>query len=381
MSITRYHSLDSLRGIASFQVFLGHFLVAIPTLSWLVYDSDEIKHNSAFFIFHSPLHFFWSASPAVIIFFVLSGFVLSLPYYSGVNPSYKIFIIKRIVRLYIPCIVSMFLGYIVYKLCYESYFLINYATWVKSIWSNLNKANVLNFILLKDSLYYVPATWTLPVEIKLSLILPLFVKLQKKLSVSNSIFLFISIPIITTFIGKLIIYKLFPDFRIMFYFTFFTLGSTLCKYRVTLVSMLNSLDELLFFSLLFFFLLLFTIDYNTWILPANFLAIYKQVEQYIIAIPAAGFVLYSLTERFNKAMNSSLLVYIGKISFSLYLTHQITFVTIVLVSKNIYSKDTYLLISFPIAILVAILFFYLVELPTLNLNKFITKKLNLNSPK
>jgi len=76
----RYHSLDSLRGLACLQVVIGHCLVALPALAWLVYPAtDKPVHDLKFYLAYSPVHFFWSATPAVIVFFVLSGFVLLLP--------------------------------------------------------------------------------------------------------------------------------------------------------------------------------------------------------------------------------------------------------------------------------------------------------------
>ncbi len=374
----RFNELDSLRGIASFQVFLGHYLVAIPSLGWLVYDKVNISHDGLFFLAHSPVHFFWSASPAVIIFFVLSGFVLSLPYYSDniANPKYKTFFIKRIVRLYIPCILAITLAYVLYKLFYNAKYLFYYDTWLIDMWSKLGKFKLFDFIFLTDCVNYVPSSWTLPIEIKLSLILPAFIIGQKNLKLIPSILLFFIIPIITTILGKLFLYKVFPDFRIMFYFTFFTLGSTLCKYRKPLIYYFNYLTDVTYYFLLFFLFLLFSIDYNTWILPKNYLASYKLIEHYIISIPASGFVIYSLTDRLHSFMNNKLLVFIGKISFSLYLTHQVILTLIVLLFNQYFKPDMWLLIfCFPFAILFAFMFYYIVEFPTLNINKMVANKM------
>ncbi len=103
MPKTRYHSLDSLRGIASLQVLIAHSLVAVPALAWIA-DPRNGVIDFSYFLTHSPLSFLWCDSKAVKVFFVLSGFVLSLPFFEvNKQQSYHRFFIKRIVRLYLPC--------------------------------------------------------------------------------------------------------------------------------------------------------------------------------------------------------------------------------------------------------------------------------------
>src|SRR5690349_15794432 len=107
MAKVRYHSLDSLRGIASLQVVIAHSLVAVPALESIVYnDPTRLPRDVVFFFINSPISFLWSDSAAVKVFFVLSGFVLSLPYYNAEkkHPYYPRFFIKRILRLYLPCL-------------------------------------------------------------------------------------------------------------------------------------------------------------------------------------------------------------------------------------------------------------------------------------
>lgn len=59
---------------------------------------------------NTPLHLVWAGHEAVILFFILSGFVLSLPYYNKKNSKYKDYLIKRIFRIYLPYLVSVFLA-------------------------------------------------------------------------------------------------------------------------------------------------------------------------------------------------------------------------------------------------------------------------------
>ena len=72
----RIQAMDSLRGLASFQVLIHHAL-GISILFLSVIEDPHI--TSSFwinlFIFY-PLHIFWAGHEAVIFFFVMSGFVV-----------------------------------------------------------------------------------------------------------------------------------------------------------------------------------------------------------------------------------------------------------------------------------------------------------------
>lgn len=102
-SAGRIRQLDSIRGLAALTVVLQHCLFVFPLL---FNDTSGQQHFWLLNIFkYSPLHLFWSGSQAVFLFFLLSGFVLSLPFYRAQSVSYPAFIIKRICRLYLPYIV------------------------------------------------------------------------------------------------------------------------------------------------------------------------------------------------------------------------------------------------------------------------------------
>ncbi|MEH7255333.1 acyltransferase family protein, partial [Neobacillus niacini] len=90
----RYEQLDSLRGIAAMLVFIFHTLMILPN-TW--------KEGVLWKILNiSLLHHLFIGDKRVIFFFILSGFVLSLPFIRKKRMTYPSFIIKRIVRLYIP---------------------------------------------------------------------------------------------------------------------------------------------------------------------------------------------------------------------------------------------------------------------------------------
>jgi peptidoglycan/LPS O-acetylase OafA/YrhL len=60
-----------------------------------------------------PLH---NGDAAVFIFFVLSGYVHSLPYLRGTQPAYPEYVIRRVCRIYIPFAAAILFALLLYSL-------------------------------------------------------------------------------------------------------------------------------------------------------------------------------------------------------------------------------------------------------------------------
>ncbi len=81
----RLFQLDALRGLAAVTVISHHFHAAYPAL-----------RDRWFFVL------FGSGSSAVVLFFILSGYVLSLPSWSGTRGRYSVYVVRRVCRIYLP---------------------------------------------------------------------------------------------------------------------------------------------------------------------------------------------------------------------------------------------------------------------------------------
>jgi peptidoglycan/LPS O-acetylase OafA/YrhL len=115
-SESRVRSLDGLRGLAAFVVLFHHALLAsAPTLAGTylarIYEYDYLpipagllpsKGSPGWLISYSPLHIFWAGPEFVVVFFVLSGFVLSLPASRGGHMRVAAYYPARLLRLYLP---------------------------------------------------------------------------------------------------------------------------------------------------------------------------------------------------------------------------------------------------------------------------------------
>jgi len=108
METKKFLCLDSVRGIAALCVIFSHsFLWFAPYLHTGVNPPSDFS----VFIFNSPITFFFKGSSAVMLFFILSGFVLTRACVSSRNKFEYISsaIIKRYFRLNIPVAASIFI--------------------------------------------------------------------------------------------------------------------------------------------------------------------------------------------------------------------------------------------------------------------------------
>lgn len=74
-------SFDGLRGVAAVVVLIHHSLLTVPSLASAYYPTTvtAIAWSKSWLITYTPLHLIWAGTEAVCLFFILSGFVLTLP--------------------------------------------------------------------------------------------------------------------------------------------------------------------------------------------------------------------------------------------------------------------------------------------------------------
>jgi peptidoglycan/LPS O-acetylase OafA/YrhL len=84
----RYAALDSLRGLAALSVFLAH----LHSIFW--------RHHTMVDL--TPLFVLWAGGEAVILFFVLSGFVLTKSTLAVKSATYPQFLVGRGLRIGLP---------------------------------------------------------------------------------------------------------------------------------------------------------------------------------------------------------------------------------------------------------------------------------------
>ena len=143
----RIREFDSLRGIAAFTVVIHHFLLILPAIDANTYGQKIFWQVNV--IKYTPLHLVWAGREAVIFFFVLSGFVLSLPFLGGKEVKYSHFLIKRVCRIYIPYFCAITIA-IMLDLLLSRHGIPQLSGWFQLAWT----AKVSNLLILNHYLLW-----------------------------------------------------------------------------------------------------------------------------------------------------------------------------------------------------------------------------------
>lgn len=167
----RIGSLDGLRGIAAAVVLVHHVFLTIPAFSRGNYGLAV--PSGVDWLVHSPAHLVWAGTEAVFVFFVLSGFVLTLPSlrrtqdWNGYYPS-------RLVRLYLPVVASVLLALALFLLVPRTSEG-DQALWVNAHDEPLTLRGLLGDVTVVDPNFLNSPLWSLTWEVAFSILLPLYV--------------------------------------------------------------------------------------------------------------------------------------------------------------------------------------------------------------
>lgn len=365
----RYYELDSLRGIAAFTVLLSHFLLVLtPT-------------HITKFIEYGPLRVFVAGGEAVTLFFILSGFVLFLPFQKTGSFSYLSFISKRILRIYTPYYISLLIALILLYLSYKGS-VEGLSNWFNHIWSSgISIKLIFEHLILIGSFPNAeinPVLWSLVHEMRISFLFPILVILVKRYRSKNVLLVglltsSISWVLYTTF--HEMDYGSMYDFSLTIHFiSMFLIGALLAKNRNKIIEYICKFTFrkkfVLFFIGLFFYL---------YVKPAMVLKIIfghrdpiiaTILDSYCVTIGAIILIILSLS---SKKMSNFLLKkpihFLGKISYSLYLYHSIILLSFIHLFSNTLGIPVIWLISLTFTLFISTISYYLVELPSIRIGR------------
>ena len=163
----RLTELDSLRGLAAMSVMLSHFAI--------VWKNDAMSGSSlvAKRLFVYLLYPVTAGREAVILFFILSGFVLSIPAINLRAQRYFVFVIRRIFRIYLPYLAALALA-VWGDITFHGY--ITQSVWLHGAWSapvdwHLVWQHVI-FVGHYNTATFDPPFWSLVYEMRISLVFP-----------------------------------------------------------------------------------------------------------------------------------------------------------------------------------------------------------------
>jgi peptidoglycan/LPS O-acetylase OafA/YrhL len=372
----RLEQLDSMRGIAAVSVFIYHILGVDK--EWPVFLSKLLTWT--------PLKVFSNGNNAVMFFFVLSGFVLSLPFLNSGKVIYTPYLIKRILRIYIPYLVGIMIAMYFSQLPFTNGIeeLNGWSKWTTPLTLSLFTEHIF-FIGNTHTDAYNGAIWSLIHELRISLFFPFIVVfLVRK-------FHWIKIIMVCLVLSSIGLLNDIFEFQVsnghgtdyfstIHYLSLFIIGSLLAKYKSDLVRSYQKLNIRLRGGVLLFSFLLYS--YADIVIPviikipviSSNLLIFKE---YGITLGSCGFIIAALSSiKIKNFLTLKPFLFLGKISFSLYLYHNVVLYALIYLLFGKINLIGIYFISFTVTIIVSYIFWYVIERPCIKLGKLISTKLS-----
>ena len=343
--------MDGLRGIAALVVVACHVLSTLPGIGNVVSGdrSAGLTTAEAWAVF-SPLHILWNGTPAVHVFFVLSGFVLVLPFTRpGAVRNWALYYAKRLLRLYLPAWVSLAVAVALIALIPRT------ASPLQSPWADMYVVDPSVGQVLKDASLMLNAStintplWSLKYEVAFSLLLPAYVLIALR---GRRIWhVKIGIALLLTVVGSL------QDQEWLSYLPIFAIGAILGTERDRIRELTQSWPPLAWFVVAATGVFLANAE---WTSPGQPIA---AVEAVVTVGSVLIVVLFVSCRSAKRLGDTAVAQWLGRVSFSLYLVHLPIILAGVTLLRAV-SLPLALAVSVAASLVAAELFFRYVEQPS-----------------
>jgi peptidoglycan/LPS O-acetylase OafA/YrhL len=321
----RLHQLDSIRGIASLAVVFSHCLIilrqdaTLPAWAAIIIDGFNI----------SPLSGLAAGLPAVLLFFVLSGFALTQMIH-GKALNYPAYVVKRVARIWLPYLASIALSLLIIStLGWPGGPFVG--RWLEGVSGHaITLQDTLWHILLIGPFeaHYNFVTWTLSHEMRISLVFPLVLKLIAGRRIKSAMGMLMALSaaaIGATYTAK---YFKLDDLANLLtslhYILFFGVGALMALHRQTLRQYYGGLSTSARYALYGLALLSYTYPSLIRGLDEALQKFPMLVTHWAMAPGVAIIMAAAICEPgLQKFLCTPALSWLGKVSYSLYLFHGI----------------------------------------------------------
>lgn len=367
----RIRSLDGLRGVAALAVVICHSLVVFPWLRAIHTDDHPLAPGTlSWWITHTPLHLAWIGTEAVYVFFILSGVVLTLPVLDARKYSWRDYYPRRIVRLYLPVLVSLAIALAVI-------FIVGlFSPGASAAWMQARDTVITPVRLFRDAILVTGTSgvngplWSLQWEVLFSLLLPAYifcVTKWRQLWVIKFVGIFV-----LAFAGSTVFKHIHFVGDALLYMSMFALGSLMAAEYGRFHAFAEQLDKsrrppvswgaLTVAGLLLLCSYWTVLAFSPSSTTLNSTRVFELLGAGILVFVAA---FWSGARRFLEA---GVVQWLGLVSFSLYLVHD----PILAALNYLLPPDRLILVmvvGIPVALLAAHFFYKFVESPSHRLAK------------
>jgi len=323
------------------------------------------------------LHFIDGGHEAVILFFLLSGFVLALPYNAGRAQSFPVFLVRRIVRIYGPYFIAL-CGAVGCAAIWHGD--LHRGRWASEIWAlppsvSLTLQHVL-FLGVYDYHPYNPVFWSLIYEMRISVLFPVIVLVVGRLKTWTSVSLALGLSATTMFlISRSLDSVWVPNLSMTLHYSgVFIVGILLSTTHERLGALYNASSRFLRYAIAVAAIVIYrestrvSDEALTHLLRPASLHI---VSDWLVVIGASAAIIGALhSETFQELLSFPSARFLGKISYSLYLVHLPILLAMAFTIGYRLPMLAQLALYLVASLSLATMFYYCVEAPFTQLSRY-----------
>lgn len=357
----RIEIFDGMRGLAAIIVMVFHLIVMVEA-GHASNASLDFKNKLWAVFTLTPLKLLWAGNEAVILFYIIGGFVIAKPYIEGRRIDFIAFVKKRFSRLILPYWLILIVTLICIALFSSLKSTIPLSGSFNIKWSTMPSlfeilAQFLAFDVNMD--VTAGAFWSIVQEWRIALLIPFIAAALSRYSTMRVV----ALVALTNWTLDYSFSQLGGYWgeslsRTNYYFIFFFIGAVLCKHIEQLRAIVASRPWVRMVSGI---LLPFLIPFQ-WVAAGLGIDLGRRDA---MPVTALGIVLLLLvvmeTPWLSRLFKQPIFLYLGKISFSLYLTHTTAIVLFTTVVGQFIEPQWALMLSPTFALGFAALWYTFVE--------------------
>ena len=369
----RLGQLDGLRGLAALFVLLSH-LVRVSG-AW---DGPTLASLD-----RTPLHLLVGGREAVLLFFTLSGFVLALPFLSGIDRPYGGYLIKRVFRIYIPYLAAALFAFAGATLLARGH-IPGMSDWFQTHWNQPPTgraiANHVGMLGRFRSSEYGLSFWSLVHEMRVSIVFPFLVLPVIRWRTGHAALYALSFSVAGILWASLTGIGLTGgtgEYAVTVHLIgIFLFGATLAKHREAIVEGIRGLPAPARYGLV----LLGAASYIEGRRVTETLGetpFTQALEHWAFALGAGVAIMCLLASaKAGKAFMHASLAFLGRISYSLYLLHGVVIYALVHSLSPYLPGWVILVLAFPSVILAGALSERYIEQPAMAMGASFSERLS-----